>query len=102
MKITHKTKIVQVRGAEVFFQRREGEDGEVRWLVFRKDVSALCKECRETRFKDQFTATKDPVAYLQRNGASSIPADFTTDLLSRYSANQYADGNAPARTGGIW
>lgn len=96
MPITGKTKIVRGDGGELFFQRCVDDAGGVRWLEFRKDVSALDECNRERKFTDQFTATADPVASLQLRGVRNIPADFTTDLLSPYAKHQYASGHAPA------
>ena len=96
MPIVGKTKIVRGGGGELFFQKHVNDAGEVRWLLFRKDVSAVDECNRDTRFTDQFTSTADPVASVQLWGARNIPADFTTDLLSPYAKHRYASGHEPA------
>ena len=96
MPITGKTKIVRGGGAEFFFQRHVDDAGEVRWLLFRKDVSEVDECNRDTKFTDQFTSTADPFTSLPLYGVRNIPADFTTDLLSPYAKHQYAAGHAPA------
>lgn len=93
MKTLAKTRIVRVRGAEIYFAKVMLE-GETRWREFRKDVSALCRSHQDTRFTGSDSVQREPKLWDEL--VAPLPPGFSEDLLGPYAANEYAPGHAPS------
>jgi hypothetical protein len=98
MKKDIKTKILRVSGGEIYFQRITLHDGEVRWMLMQKDTSAIIPAYRDRKFSDMGVCYKNPSIPAYLEPVRPVPANFTTDTLSGYSPNKYADGHEPLKT----
>ncbi len=89
-----RTKIIRIRGGEVYFERMEFDDG-VRWMPYLKDTSATIASYRDTKFKcqDYLSRTPTPV----EPAIIPIPENFATDLLGPYARLEYARGHEPIK-----
>ncbi len=96
MKPIAKTKIIRCRGCEIYFRKFDFPEGN-QWEPMRKDTSAIVK-LREEKFEATGYVVKIPSECSEAKEAfRPIPANFDTDTLSPYKANEYAEGHAPLR-----
>lgn len=91
----HKTKIIRVRGGEIYFERIETDEG-LRWLPYTKDTSALCAAWQDKRFKvmNYWSKTPTPID----PAIIPIPENYATDLLGPYAKLEYAKGHEPIKS----
>ena len=94
MKTLGKTKIARVIGGEIYFRRVQFDNGDLRWQVMEKDQSAVLKCWHDAKFTASSSVQSEPKIW--RELLAPLPADFQTDLLGNYAANQYCAGHEPA------
>ena len=96
MKTLGKTKIARVIGGEIYFKRVQFDNGDLLWQPMEKDTSAILRAWQDEKFTKSSCFQSTPKIY--RELRAPLPADFETDLLGSYSANQYCAGHTPAPT----
>lgn len=90
----HKTKIIRVRGGEIYFERLEFDDG-VRWMPYIKDTSAIFECFKDIKFRCQDFLSNTPTPI--DPAIIPIPENYATDLLGPYAKLEYAKGHEPIK-----
>jgi hypothetical protein len=93
MKTLAKTKIIRLPGREVYFQKVQFENGDIRWRVMEKDLSAIIPAMHDSRFKGTNSIQFEPKFY--DKPLAPVPENFSADLLSPFGALEYAAGHKP-------